>query len=187
MQGHLFIISAPSGAGKTTICKAVRKRFRDLFYSISFTTRKPRHGEKDGIDYHFISLAQFQTMIDEGKWAEWAMVHGNYYGTSAELINQGLAAGRDILLDIDTRGAMQIRAKYPDSITIFIMPPSLDVLRTRLESRGTDSPAAIAKRLAAAEQEIRQKDLYKYVVVNDRLKIALARMYGIIENHCRVK
>jgi guanylate kinase len=181
--GLLFILSAPSGAGKSTLCRAVRKHFPDLLYSISYTTREPRKGEQNGVDYHFISKAAFERRIARNQWAEWAEVHGNYYGTSVEFIDGGLTDGRDILLDIDVQGTCRILKRYPDAITIFIMPPSLEALRCRLEIRGTDSPDAIALRLENAKQEMSCKDLYRHVIVNDRLSDAVAELIGIIERY----
>ena len=182
-KGHLFIISAPSGAGKTTIVRAVLDRFADMLYSISYTTRKPRNGEQDGIDYNFISRDDFKKRIDGGEWAEWAEVHGNNYGTSAEFLDNGLASGRNILLDIDVQGTIQILERYPDSITIFIMPPSLETLGKRLELRGTDSKADIARRLVNAEKEMAKKDLYRHIVVNDQLSEAIEKLISIIEKY----
>ena len=182
-QGHLFILSAPSGAGKTTLVRAVLDRFSDMLFSVSYTTREPRNGEEDGVDYCFISRDLFKKNIKDGKWAEWAKVHGNYYGTSADLIDTGLAAGRNILLDIDVQGTMQLLRRYPDSITIFIMPPSVDTLRKRLKMRGTDRQADIERRLLNAKKEMAQKDLYRHVVVNDRLPEAVAELLSIIEKY----
>jgi len=179
--GNLFVVSAPSGAGKTTICRHVRDRIPELFYSVSFTTRAPRAGEIDGVDYHFISEDTFEKKIRAGKWAEWARVHGNYYGTAAATIEQGIASGQDILLDIDVQGTIQLLNKFPDAITVFIMPASFDVLRQRLESRGTDSPEVIAKRLHNARQEMDRKDLYQHHIVNDILQEAIAELTGIIQ------
>lgn len=178
-KGRLFIISAPSGAGKTTLCRAIRERLPALRYSISHTTRAPRPGERNGVDYFFISFDAFQQKIKENAWAEWAEVHGNYYGTSAAFINRHLALGHDILLDIDVKGARQILSHYPESITIFIMPPSMTVLRERLTGRGTDSEETIRRRLANAEQEMAQKHLYKHVVVNDSLPETLQTLLRI--------
>ena len=182
-KGHIFIISAPSGAGKTTIVRAVLDRFTDMLYSISYTTRKPRNGEQDGVDYNFISREDFIKRIDGGEWAEWAEVHGNHYGTSAEFLDNGLSSGHDILLDIDVQGTIQILERYPDSITIFIMPPSLETLGKRLELRGTDSKADIARRLVNAEKEIKKKDLYRHIVVNDQLSEAIEKLISIIEKY----
>ena len=182
-RGSLFIISAPSGAGKTTLTKAVLDRFIDILYSVSYTTRELRNGEQDGVDYYFIAKNNFKKSINNGKWAEWAEVHGNYYGTSAEFIDKNLAAGRNILLDIDVQGTIQILEHYPDSITIFIMPPSFEILRERLESRGTDSQAAIERRLENAQKEMARKDLYRHVIVNDQLPDAVAELISIIEKY----
>ena len=181
--GHLFILSAPSGAGKSTLCRAVRDRFPDLLYSISSTTRRPRPGEQNGVDYYFIAKDEFEKNIALGQWAEWAEVHGNYYGTSADLLDQGLNSGQDILLDIDVQGMHQILKRYPAGITIFIMPPSLDTLRYRIENRGTDSPEAIAVRLSNAQKEMAQKDLYHHVIVNDRLPEAIHALSTLIDGY----
>jgi guanylate kinase len=134
-KAFIFIISAPSGAGKTTLRKAALAAFADMRYSVSFTTRAPRPGEENGQDYVFVTAPEFEAGIRDGRWAEWARVHGNYYGTSADVLAQSLASGCDILLDIDVQGAQQICARFPGSVTIFIMPPSLEVLRQRLVSR----------------------------------------------------
>jgi len=182
-RGLLFILSAPSGAGKSTLCRAVREHFPDLLYSISYTTRSPRKGEQNGVDYHFISKAAFESGIARDQWAEWAEVHGNYYGTSAELIDRGLADGRDILLDIDVQGTCRLLKRYPEAITIFIMPPSLESLRSRLENRGTDSPEVIALRLENAKHEMSCKDYYRHVVINDELSDAVAELIAVIERY----
>lgn len=182
-SGLLFVLSAPSGAGKSTLCRAVLDHFSDLLYSISYTTRPPRNGEQNGVDYYFIARDNFEKGIADGQWAEYALVHGNYYGTSANFLAKGLSAGRDILLDIDIQGTQQILRRYPDSVTIFIMPPSLAVLRRRLESRGTDSDAVIALRLQNAEKEMAQKDLYRHVVVNDHLPDAISNVIALFEKY----
>ncbi|MDD2605152.1 MAG: guanylate kinase, partial [Desulfobacteraceae bacterium] len=152
--GKLIIVSAPSGGGKTTLCRALRRRMPDLGYSVSFTTRPPRPGEQDGVDYHFIDVEEFEKGIAEKRWAEWAVVHGNLYGTSAEYLQRALADGEDILLDIDTEGTRQLLAHFPDSLTIFIEPPSMKVLAQRLADRGTDEPEVVARRLRDAEKEM---------------------------------
>lgn len=184
-SGLLFILSAPSGAGKSTLCSAVRNRFPDVMYSISFTTRAPREGECNGRHYFFIEKGEFEAGIEQGRWAEWARVHGNYYGTSMDTLNKGLRMGRDILLDIDVEGMRQIQEKFPDGITIFIMPPSLDTLRRRLISRGTESPEAIAVRLKNAQKEISQKNLYRHVIINDTLPEAIDELINLIETYRR--
>ncbi len=181
--GHLFIISAPSGAGKTTLAKAILERHGDMLYSVSYTTRKPRATEQDGEDYHFISKQDFEKGIKKGQWAEWAEVYGNYYGTSDQFIANGLSSGRDILLDIDVQGTIQILKKYPDSITIFILPPSIKILKKRLEMRGTDSPQVIDRRLEYARNEMAQKSLYRHIVVNDHLSKAIEELSAIIEKY----
>ena len=181
--GHLFIISAPSGGGKTTLSKAVVNRFKDILYSVSYTTRSPRNSEQNGVDYYFIPKKDFQAKIEKGYWAEWAKVHGNYYGTSSDFLEKGLASGRDILLDIDVQGTVQILGNYPESITIFIMPPSLDILRKRLEMRRTESRTTIKRRLLTAEKEMAQKDLYRYIIVNDQLSVSIEQLAAIIEKY----
>jgi guanylate kinase len=182
-HGHLFIISAPSGAGKTTLAKAVLERYRDMLYSVSYTTRNPRAVEQDGVDYHFISKQDFERGIKEGQWAEWARVYGNYYGTSGKFIDNALASGRDILLDIDTQGTIQILKKYPESVTVFILPPSMKALKKRLEMRGTDSRQVIEKRLIYAKKEIAQKDLYRHIIVNDNLSKAIEELSAVIKKY----
>ena len=182
-RGHLFIISAPSGAGKTTLVKAVLQQFRDMLYSISYTTRNPRAEERDGIDYHFISKQDFKKGIHKGRWAEWAEVYGNYYGTSAEFIEKSLSSGCDILLDIDVQGTLQILKHYPDSVTIFILPPSMNALRKRLEMRGSDSQAVIEKRLLNAKKEMTQKKMYRHIIVNDVLSEAIKELSAIFKKY----
>ena len=181
--GHLFIISAPSGAGKTTLAKAVLKQFTDMLYSISYTTRKPRAEEQDGVDYHFVSRQDFKKGIKKGRWAEWAEVYENYYGTSAEFIEKSLSSGCDILLDIDVQGTLQILKNYPDSVTIFILPPSMNALRKRLEMRGSDSEAVIEKRLENARKEMAQKDFYRHIIVNDKLPWAIEEISAIFKKY----
>ena len=181
--GLLFIISAPSGAGKSTLCRAVLDHFPDLVYSISYTTRSPRSGEQNGVDYHFIPKDEFEKGIARRHWAEWAEVHGHYYGTSADFLDEELSVGRDILLDIDIQGTRKILQRYPDGVTIFIMPPSLEILKSRLQSRGTDSPEVIAVRLKNARKEMAQKDLYRHIITNDRLTDAVAELIAIFEKY----
>ena len=180
---HLFIIAAPSGGGKSTICRQVLKHFSDMRYSVSYTTRQRRQGEQNGVDYHFVGKHDFEDGIRAGKWAEWAVVHGNYYGTSAEFLAGGLADGRDILLDLDVQGARQILARYPNSVAIFIQPPSLAVLRDRLKNRGTDSAESIAIRLKNAEKEIAQQDLFHHIIINEQLSEAVQELISIIHKY----
>jgi len=178
--GRRFIISAPSGTGKTTLCRALRRCFPDIRYSVSYTTRPPREGEQDGIDYHFITKEDFEAGLARGLWAEWAQVHGNYYGTSAEFLEKTVAAGQDVLLDIDVQGARQILKRFPDSVTVFIMPPSMVELKRRLTQRGTDAPEVIDRRLTNAASEIAQKDLYRHLIVNDQLDDAIKAFIALI-------
>jgi guanylate kinase len=178
--GHLFILSAPSGAGKTTLRQAALARFPDLSYSVSCTTRLPRAGEQNGRDYVFLAADEFEAGIREERWAEWARVHGHYYGTSARFLEQERAAGRDVLLDIDVQGAQQICRRFPDSVTIFILPPSLEVLEQRLRARGTDRPEAIELRLRNARQEMEQSGTYRHLIVNDDLNTAIDELVAIL-------
>lgn len=182
-KGCLFILSAPSGAGKTTLCQAILRYFPDMQYSISHTTRMPRPGETPGIDYHFISQDRFLQLIESGEWAEWAQVHGNYYGTSARFLNQELGAGKDILLDIDVQGMLKILSLYPSSITVFIRPPSLEILKERLESRGADRPDIIETRMINAKKEMAEAHRYRHVIVNDDLELATRELILLIASY----
>jgi guanylate kinase len=182
-SGHLFILSAPSGAGKTTLCEALLHLHSDILYSISYTTRKPRKGEKLGVDYFFIEKGDFEKKIKERYWAEWAKVHDHYYGTSSEFLHSELCRGKDILLDIDVQGTRQILKQFPDSVTIFIQPPSMDELRNRLQSRGTDSPDVIEKRMQAAREEMAQKGLYQHIITNDQLSLAIVELTDIVARY----
>lgn len=182
-RGRLFILSAPSGAGKSTLCSRLRRRFRQLRYSVSHTTRSPRRGEIDGLDYHFITRPSFEAGIRTHRWAEWAEVHGNYYGTSAEFIESCLEKGQNVLLDIDVQGARQILKHYPQSVTIFIAPPSMAVLEKRLKTRATDSDQAIARRLRNAVEEMDHQSAYRHVVVNDDLETATEMLIDIVAGY----
>jgi guanylate kinase len=183
LPGNLFIISAPSGGGKTTLCKALLKRMPEMAYSISYTTRKLRRGEKDGVDYHFITDAAFKHRMAQGRWCEWAKVHDHFYGTDAGSVEQTISGGQDLLLDIDVQGTRQMIHRYPKCITIFIEPPSMDILKVRLQRRGTDSYETIEKRLINAEKEMAQKDLYCHVIINDVLEMALKELKTLIEEY----
>lgn len=182
-KGRLVIISAPSGTGKTTICNAILNRFPSLRYSISHTTREPRAGEKDGVDYFFVDVPRFKKMIAKQHLVEWAEVHGNYYGTAADFIDRQLKNGMSVLLDIDVQGAEQIARRYPDAIKIFIMPPSVAELARRLSARGADSQDVIEKRLKNAENEISRKDFYDHVIVNDQLTDAIDALHTILRQY----
>jgi len=180
MKGRLFIVSAPSGAGKSTLCNRLRARFPDMQYSVSYTTRQPRKNECDGVDYYFISDSDFSQGIKEHRWAEWACVHDHYYGTSQERIETCLITGKDILLEIDVQGMQQIIKKFPDAITIFIKPPSMDVLKERLEKRGTDSQEVIEKRLKNAEKEMAFQHLYKHIIINDDIQTSAQKLISLV-------
>ena len=159
------------------------QKFKDMCYSISYTTRKPRAEERDGVDYHFVSKQDFKNGIKKARWAEWAEVYGNYYGTSAEFIEKKLSSGCDILLDIDVQGTLQILKYHPDSVTVFILPPSINALRKRLEMRGTDSQAVIEKRLINAKKEMAQKKMYRHIIVNDELSAAIDEICAIFNKY----
>lgn len=179
-QGTLFVVSAPSGAGKTTLCREARLRLPDLAYSVSCTTRPPRAGEIDGTDFHFVTAAHFRALREEGALAEWAEVHGNLYGTRAGVLQDTLAAGRDLLLDIDTQGAAQLRRRYPEAVLVFIVAPSMAELEQRLRERRSDAEAEIARRLRRAREEIALWRRYDYLVVNRELKEASEQLVSII-------
>jgi len=185
-QGVLYVISAPSGAGKTSLCKEIIDIFPGLRHSVSYTTRPIRTGEQDGKDYRFVSRQEFDRMIGEGAFAEWAEVHGNRYGTSIAALDACRKGGEDILLDIDCQGAKQIREKYGEGVFIFILPPSMDELRRRLLHRNTDTSEIIENRLRNAEGEIREASWYDYIVVNDDFVRALEQLKSIVDaERCR--
>jgi len=177
----LIILSSPSGAGKTTLCNRLRKEFPQLAFSVSHTTRKPRAGEQDGREYHFVDVPRFREMVDAQAFAEWAEVHGNYYGTSLreiELARANKSSG--VLFDIDYQGARQIRATVPEAIAIFILPPSMEELERRLHTRASDDEATVQKRLAKAKLEIENYGLFDYLVVNDDLERAYDRLRAVV-------
>lgn len=185
-QGLLFVVSAPSGAGKTTLCRAMTDSLENLTHSISYATRKPRSGEIDGRDYHFISPARFQAMIDAGDFAEWAEVHSNLYGTSRRVLDDMISKGVDVILDIDTQGAKQIKSKFNTAVFIFIMPPSLEILEERLRNRKSDHEEEINKRMRRAREEIKDFNMYDYIVVNRDFARALTEIRSIvIAERCR--
>ncbi|MBF0377075.1 MAG: guanylate kinase [Desulfamplus sp.] len=181
-RGKIFVVSAPSGAGKTTLCAKILAKFPNLAYSVSHTTRKPRANEIDGVDYFFITVDEFKKRVEENLWAEWATVHDNFYGTSLKFIEDNVAKGNNLLLDIDVQGAKQFKRSFPEAVTIFIMPPSIDVLKERLIKRGTDSDDVIIKRLANAESEMAQSSFYEHIIVNDQLNFSEKEMADIISN-----
>jgi guanylate kinase len=180
VSGNLFIICAPSGAGKTSLVKALLAADPQIRLSVSFSTREPRPGEVDGRDYHFVTAEKFRQMTDEGEFLESALVHGNHYGTSQHWIREQRAAGGDILLEIDWQGAAQVRRLEPDAISIFILPPSFDALLARLNQRGQDTPEVIARRLAAAREEMSHAREFDYVIMNDDFNEAVQDLISIV-------
>lgn len=181
ISGNLFIITAASGAGKTSLVKALLEKEAGIRISISHTTRKPRPGEIDGEHYHFVEDKQFMQTLEEGGFLESAHVHNARYGTSEKAVNAALAAGDDVILEIDWQGAAQVRKVYPNAISIFILPPSLEILEFRLRNRGQDSDDVIAKRLAAAREEMRHVVEFDYVTINDKFEDALQDLIAIIQ------
>jgi guanylate kinase len=181
LLGNLFIISAPSGAGKSTLINALLQQHADMQLSVSHTTRSPRPGETNGVQYHFTDVPAFKQLIAQEQFIEWAEVFGNYYGTSKAALADKLAQGIDVFLDIDWQGARQIKQQLPFVTTIFILPPSVDALEQRLNQRGQDSKEIIAGRMAKARDEISHADEYDYWVVNDDLALALQQFSGIIQ------
>ena len=179
-EGTLFVISAPSGAGKTTLCRRLLTHYPDIKLSVSYTTREPRKGEKNNIDYTFITKNKFMGMVAKKEFAEWAVVHGNLYGTSIQRLRKLNIAGYDILLDIDTRGAMQLKKNYRNAVFIFVLPPSFAALKKRLSMRKTDSRDVITKRLDNAKAEIAYYYEYDYVIINDTLDKAYRELESII-------
>jgi len=179
-KGSLFIVSAPSGAGKTTICKKIVEVMDNVKTSVSYTTRKPRQGEVEGEDYSFITEKKFRGMIQKGEFVEWAEVHGNLYGTSRRRLEKIVNDGFDVILDIDTQGAQQIRKTYGNGVFIFILPPSMTELRNRLEKRMSNTKEDMERRLKRASEEIRAYKIYDYVIVNDLLKSSLSKFESIL-------
>lgn len=178
----LFVLSAPSGAGKTTVAEALLDRMDNLCKSVSHTTRSPRQGEADGVDYHFIDERTFREMVDSGEFLEWAEVHGNFYGTSFLTVKKALEQGAcDMLLVIDVQGARTIREKEVNSRSIFLLPPSMEELERRLAGRGTDPEEVIRRRLSEAAGEMAEKDKFDYVIVNDDLDTAVKAVANAIE------
>ncbi len=179
-RASILVISAPSGSGKSTLVRRLIASLPDLTFSVSYTTRPRREGEKEGRDYFFVTRRRFERLIAAGDFIEWAEVHGHLYGTSKGQIDKALEAGRDILLDIDVQGHQQVRKRLPEALSVFVMPPSLGELKRRLAERHSDSPQVIEKRLAAARQEITYWPDYDYLVVNDRLSLATQALRAIV-------
>ena len=180
MSGNLFIVCAPSGAGKTSLVAELLKTDEKIKLSVSYTTRAPRSGELNGREYHFVSKEKFEAMIAAGEFLESALVHGNYYGTSKAWISEQRAAGSDILLEIDWQGAQQVRRVFPDAIGVFVLPPSFETLVSRLNTRAQDAPDVIARRLSAARDEISHVGEFDYVIINDKFGDAVQDLVAVV-------
>lgn len=187
-EGVLLILSGPSGAGKGTICKELLRRCPELAYSVSATTREPRTGEEDGVNYLFTRFERFEEMIRQDELLEWAKVYDNYYGTPRAFVENLLRQGKDVILEIDTQGALQIKNKFPQGVFVYIIPPSLEELANRIRKRGTDSTEVIEKRLGCVLNELAQVHQYQYIVVNDKIESAVTKIQSIIAaEHCHVQ
>jgi guanylate kinase len=185
-KGLVFVISAPSGAGKTTLVRRVMEQLPDLHFSVSYTTRSPRANEREGEDYHFVSPLVFQEMVERDEFLEWAEVLGNRYGTALASVRDFTSKGRDLILDIDSQGAKKVKEKVDQAVLIYILPPSLEALRERLVKRGLDSPEMIQYRLASAHQDIEEAHWYQYLIVNERIEEAVEKLKAIIiAERCR--
>jgi guanylate kinase len=185
-SGSLFLVSAPSGAGKSSLVNALLKLEPSLQLSISFTTRAPRPGEQNGREYHFITIEDFLQRKNHGEFLEFAEVHSNYYGTSKILIQEAMQAGTDILLEIDWQGAQQVKKQFPDVASVFILPPSLEALNERLNKRGQDSQEVISRRILAAGGEIAHAPEFEYVIINQDFELALSELSAIVKaTRCR--
>ncbi|GBF12182.1 guanylate kinase [Tepidibacillus sp. HK-1] len=180
-KGMLIVLSGPSGVGKGTVCSLLRHEQPDIIYSVSATTRKPRTGEENGVNYFFKSREEFEKMIKEDQLLEWAEYVGNYYGTPRGFVEQTVQTGKDIILEIEVQGALKVKEKYPEGIFIFLMPPSLAELKNRIIHRGTESDESLMNRLNAARNELQMMKHYDYAVVNDEVSKAVKRIQAIIE------
>ncbi|TNJ67209.1 guanylate kinase [Paenibacillus hemerocallicola] len=185
-KGLLIVLSGPSGVGKGTVCSMLRKLAPELVYSVSATTRYPRAGETEGINYFFKSKEQFRSMIERDELLEYAEYVGNYYGTPRSFVNETIQAGKDIILEIEVQGAMKVKERFPEGVFVFLMPPSLGELKNRIVNRGTETDDSIRNRLSVAADEIRLLEHYDYAVVNDRVEMACERIKSIITaEHCK--
>lgn len=180
-RGTLFVVSSPSGGGKGTLIRRVLEVVENLSYSVSYTTRSPRANEINGREYFFVDVPAFEEMIADGEFLEWACVHGNFYGTSKQQIAEKTAAGIDMILEVDVQGAASVRQLLMDSVSVFILPPSFEVLKQRLRARGTDTPQELELRLRNAPQELRQYSAFDYVIINDEIERAAGQLAAIID------
>lgn len=188
MSGNLFIVSGPSGSGKTSLCQIARRDLEGLRFSVSFTTRKPRENEVEGVDYYFVSEERFQQMERGSEFLEWAKVYGNFYGTGKRFVQETLAQGRDVLLDIDVQGAHQVKQHMPEAIAALVFPPGYELLRQRLERRALDRKEVIEDRLEIARGELASYENYDYVILNDHLETAAQELKSIIiATRCRTE
>lgn len=185
-KGKTFIISGPSGVGKSTVLRELFKGREDLYFSISATTREPREGEQDGVHYHFVDVERFQQLIEADALLEYAEYVGNFYGTPKKYVDKAMNEGKDVILDIEVQGALQVCAKRPETVRIFIAPPSWEELERRLKGRGTDSDEKIQKRLLRAKAELQTADVYDYFVINDSVEQAVRELSAImLAEHCK--
>jgi len=180
-KGRLFVVAAPSGAGKTSLIDAVMRADPSLKISVSYTTRAPRPGEKEGVDYHYVDEQTFRAMRERGEFLESAEVHGNHYGTAKQVILDAVAKGEDLILEIDWQGAQQVRRLYPDCVGIFILPPSIEELERRMRSRGQDAESVIRRRVANAREELTHAGEFKYAIINKDFETARRELASIIE------
>jgi guanylate kinase len=187
-KGNLIVISAPSGSGKTSLANRALEEVPQLKFSVSHTTRKPRPGERDRVEYFFVSETELEEMIEQDTFLEHARVYGNYYGTSRAFVDEQLSVGYDVLLDLDVQGAAQVKKSYPEAILVFVFPPSLEVLKERLKNRGLDDAGVIDQRLRIAKKEIKRYKDYQYVIINREIEESLGELKSIIQvSGCRME